>query len=103
MVTVESCDDTTPTTATAVAFQYAACTSGNTWGSITDATASGFTTTAGANQSYVISIRADGLSGSNKYVRMVNTESANDPVDGGIGVVLCQPKHPQDPPLAAIT
>ena len=103
VITVESCDATTPTTSTAVAFNYAACTSGNTWGSITAATSSGFTTTAGANQAYAIEIRADELSGTDKYVRMVATESANDPCDGAGLVILVDPKYPADPPREAIT
>jgi len=103
VITVESCDDTTPTTATAVAFDYQAMTSGNTWGSRTAATASGFTTTAGANQAYKIWIRDSELSGTDKYVRLKATESANDPVDGAIVTVLMGPKYPQDPPAAAIT
>ena len=103
VITVESCDDVTPTTATAIAFDYAVCTSGNTWGSRASATSSGFTTTAGANQAYKIWVRADELSGTDKYVRLKATESANDPVDGAILTLLLGPKYPQDPPAAAIT
>ena len=103
VITVESCDDTTPTTATAVAFEYQACTSGNTWGDRTSATSSGFTTTAGANQVYKIFIKDTDLSGTNSYVRLKATESANDPVDGAIVTVLLNPKYPQAPPKAAIT
>ena len=98
-ITVESCDDTSGTTTTAVAYKYQATTSGNTIGSITDAAAAGFTTTAGANQTYVISVRADGLSGTDKFMRLVATESANDPVDGAILSIGCKSKHPKDPPL----
>ena len=103
VVTIESCDDTTPTTATAVAFNYTTTTSGNTISSITAATASGFTTTAGTNHTYAMEIRADELSGTNKYVRMVATESANAPVDGAGLVILVNPKYPADPPREAIT
>ena len=103
VITIESCDDTTPTTTTAVAYNYTVCTSGNTWGSITAATSAGFTTTAGTNQAYAMEIRADELSGTNKYVRMVATESANDPVDGAGLVILVDPKYPADPPREAIT
>jgi hypothetical protein len=103
VITVESCDDVTPTTATAVAFDYQSCTSGNTWSSRAAATSSGFTTTAGANQAYKIWIRADELSGTDKFVRLKATESANDPVDGAIVTVLLGPKYPQDPPAAAIS
>jgi hypothetical protein len=103
VVTIESCDDTSGTTTTAIAYDYSVCTSGNTIGSITAATSSGFTTTAGANQSYMIAIGADELSGTDKYVRMVMTESANDPVDGAAGVLMVHPKYPADPPREAIT
>lgn len=103
VVTVESCDDTTPTTSTAVAFQYQITTSGNTISVITDATSSGFTTTAGANQTYAIEVRDDQLSGNNRYARIVFTESANDPVDGGLISLGMKPKHAQDPPKEMIT
>ena len=103
VITVESCDDVTPTTATAVAFDYQVMTSGNTWGSRAAASASGFTTTAGANQGYKIWVRADELSGTNKFVRLKATESANDPCDGAIITCLLGPKYPQDPPAAAIS
>jgi hypothetical protein len=103
VVTVESCDDTSATTSTAVAYNYAVCTSGNTWGNITAATSSGFTTTAGANQCYLIEIRDDQLSGTDKYVRAVFTESANDPVDGSVVSLGMNPKYPQDAPKEMIT
>jgi hypothetical protein len=103
VITVESCDDVSATTATAVAFDYEVMTSGNTWGSRAVATSSGFTTTAGANQGYKVWIRADELSGTDKFVRLKATESANDPVDGALITLLLGPKYPQDPPAAAIT
>ena len=102
-ITVESCDDTSGTTTTAVAFNYAVCTSGNTWGNITAATSSGFVTTAGANQAYAIEIRDDQLSGTDKYVRAVFTETANDPVDGAVISLGVDPKYPADPPREMIT
>lgn len=83
-ITVESCDDTTPTTTTAVAFHYRACTSGNTWGAVTAATTAGFTTTAGANQMYVIEVSADELSDGDIGVRLVATEVVDNPCDGAI-------------------
>ena len=103
VVTVESCDATTPTTATAVAFYYQENTSGNTWGARQTATSSGFTTTAGANQQYKMWVHDWGLSGTNKYVRLKATESANDPVDGAIITMLWGEKYPQGTPQAAIT
>ena len=84
-ITVLSCDDTTPTTTTGVAYRYR-ITTGTTPGDWADAAAAGFTTTAGANQVYEISILSNELSGDNQFVRFVMTESANDPVDGCVQV-----------------
>lgn len=83
-ITVESCDDVTPTTATAVAFKYWACTTPDVWGDMTAATAAGFTTTAAADKMYAIEISAEALSGTDKYVRMQCTEVADAAVDGAI-------------------
>ena len=101
-ITVESCDDTSATTSTAVAYNYAVCTSGNTWGALTAAGTAGFTTTAGANQCYAIEIRADQLSGSDQYVRAVFTETANAAVEGAVISIGFTPKYPQDPPKEMI-
>ncbi len=102
-ITVESCDDTTPTTTTAVAFRYTATTTGNTIGAITKAAAAGFTTTAGADQLYAISIKSDELSGSDKYVRMQVTEVDSTACDGAIISIGCYPRYAQDQPIEMIT
>jgi len=95
-ITVESCDDTTPTTSTAVAFRYRLCTSGDTFGAWTAVASTGFTTTAGANQVYEVNIRASELSTTDKYVRMQCTEVANSPCDGGICAILTGPRYAED-------
>jgi hypothetical protein len=97
-ITVESCDDVTPTTATAVAFKYTATTTGNTVGALTDAAAAGFATTAGINQVYTVSVRDTGLSGSNKFVRLQATEVVDSPCDGAIICIGFYPRYPQDVP-----
>lgn len=102
-ITVESCDDTTPTTTTAVAFRYQVTTSGNTIGATTKAAAAGFATTAGANQCYVISIKSDELSGSDKYVRLKATEVVDNPCDGAILAIGMYPRYEQDQPVEMIT
>lgn len=86
--TVESCDDVTPSTATAIAFDYWTCTSGDTWSDMTTAATTGFTTTAGANQMYAIEVDASELSGTDKYVRLKMVESTDDPCDGGLILIL---------------
>jgi hypothetical protein len=92
-ITVESCDDVVPTTTTAVAFRYKETTTGNTEGAITAAAAAGVATTAGANGMMVVSIRADELSGSDKFVRLVATEVVDSPVDGAIICVGGLPRY----------
>mgnify|MGYP004457986073 FL=1 len=94
-VTAVSCDDTTPTTATAVAFRYRRI-SGTTPGAWTAAAAAGFTTTAGANDIYQCMVEANGLSGTDQFVRWVMTESANDPVDGAAQIYLLNGRYEGD-------
>jgi len=94
--TVESCDDFTPTTATAVAFQYKRVTSPDTQVALVEAAAAGFTTTAGSNQIYVIEVASQQLVSGDVGVRLHGVESANDPVLGGILVVQSQPRFAHD-------
>lgn len=95
-VTIESCDDLVPTTTTAVAFTYKACTTGNTWGATTAAAAAGFTTTAGADQCYLVEITASQLSGTDQYVRMQLTEVVNNPCDGAVLCIMGRPRYTKD-------
>jgi len=92
VVTVESCDNVTPSTTTAMAFDYWACTSGDTWSDMSTATTAGFTTTAGENQMYAVEVNASELSGTDKYVRLKMVESTDDPVEGGVICILGGPR-----------
>lgn len=83
-ITVESCDDVTPTTATAVPFKYWECTTPDIWSDMKTATAAGFATTAGADSMYAVEIDASELSGTDAFVRMQCTELVDSPVDGAI-------------------
>ena len=62
-VTLEECDNLTPTTDTAIAFKYYAETTaaGDTLGALTAATSAGFATSANDNVTYVIEIDAADL------------------------------------------
>lgn len=88
VLTVESCDTVVPGTATAVAFNYWTCTTGDTWSDMQTATSAGFTTTAGTNQAYAIEINSSELYSTNKYARLTLTDSDSDPVDGTVVCVL---------------
>lgn len=84
-ITVEACDDVTPSSSTAVAFMYRACTTGDTWGSWTQATTAGFTTTAGSNQMYEVYVPAPELGAEGyAYCRLKAVEVVNSPVAGAI-------------------
>jgi len=86
-ITVEACDDITPSNTTAVPYRYRICTTGDTWGSWTSVAATGFTTTAGSSQMYEVRVDAGDLGATGYgYVRAKFTEVADDPVLGG---VLC--------------
>ena len=102
-ITVEACDDTTPSNVSAIPFRYRAVTTGDTQGALTEATASGFVTTAGANQMYEIEIDAEALSASGyKYARIKAVESVNDPVVGAILVQLFNLRFAGDQSASAI-
>jgi len=96
VVTVESCDDVSASTATAVAFKYWACTTPDVWGDMTAATTAGFTTSATANNMYAIEVDASELSGTDSFVNMICTESVNQPVDGAIMAIAGNPRYAQE-------
>lgn len=95
-ITVESCDDFTPSTATAIAFKSRSMTTNGTWGALTERTSAGFTTTAGANQVYAIAVRAADLVDGHVGVRLKMTEVVNSPVDGFVAAFFCRQKTCED-------
>lgn len=93
-ITVEACDDVTPSNTTAVPFYYRAITSNDTNAAMTAAAAAGFTTTAGSSQIYVIEVDEQELASAGyKYVRLKAVEVVDSPVLGGIVIVLNNPKY----------
>ncbi len=102
-ITVEASDDTSGSNVTAIPFRYKTMTSGDTEGALTTATTSGFTTTAGSSQVYLVEVDAQELGDTGyKYCRLKAVESANDPVLGGIMAYLIGPRYAQDVPASAI-
>ncbi len=95
--TVQGCDDVTPSNTTAVAFKYrkganGAGAGGDAMGAWTDATTSGFTTTAAEDAIYEILVEASTLPENRPFVRMLCTEATNDPVNGAVEILLCEPR-----------
>ena len=97
-ITVDACDDVTPSNTTAVAFMYRISTTPDTWGDWTQATATGFTTTAGSNQMYEVYCPADELAAAGYgYARLTAVEVANDPVLGGVNAYIVNPDYVVQP------
>lgn len=90
--TVEACDDTVPTNVSAVAFHYRQQSANDVQGTLTAATASGFTCTAAADRNITIEVDQEALIASGYgYVRLKAVESVDSPVLGGIMFELCEP------------
>lgn len=89
-ITVEECDDVTPTNSTAIAFVYriTAAAGGDTFGALTAATSAGYATIAGAAKMIVIEVPAAGLADGFPFVRLVLTELVDSPVDAGV-IAIC--------------
>ncbi|RMD51898.1 hypothetical protein D6827_01220 [Candidatus Parcubacteria bacterium] len=99
-VTVEECDDTTPTNSTAIAFTYYANTSADTsddFGAATSATASGFTTATSSTYIYLIEVKADQLSDGYPGVRLNFTAGGTGTVTGAILAILGDARYEGDP------
>lgn len=92
VVTVQACDDVTPTTTSAVAFKYQRVSNHQTSdvpGAVTAAAAAGFTTVAGSNQLYFVHVDPAVLAATGyRYARLHAVESVDSPLLGGILVVL---------------
>lgn len=96
------------TSTTAVPFKYRVCassTSVDTWGALTDATASGFSMTAGDNYQYMVEVNADDVEAAaagKLFVACKVTEVTNDPIVGVILGILWEPRYGLPIPLTAI-
>lgn len=102
-LTVEACDDTTPTNSEAIIFRYQTVTTGDTHSVLTAATTAGFTTTAGSSQIYKVIVEAQDLADSGyEYVRLKSVEVVDSPVVGCILAVLKQAKYDQEQQESAI-
>lgn len=103
-ITVLACDDTSPTNTTAIAFHYRAYTTGDTAGTLTAATTTGFVTTAGSSQLYAIEVDAQALAASGyAYVQLKAVESVDSPVLGGILAITSKLRYAQNVPHTQIT
>jgi len=103
-ITVEACDDVVPTTTAAVPFFYRTVTSGDVPSALTKATTSGFTTTAGSSQLYLVEVRVGDLASTGyNFVRLKATEVVDAAVLGGILILAGNPRNAQPIPATAIS
>lgn len=95
-ITVDACDTIGPVNTTAVAFVYRISTTPDVWGAWTQATVTGFTTTAGSNQVYQMYIDASELAAEGYgYARLTLDEVADDPVIAGVNAFVVTSYVPQ--------
>jgi hypothetical protein len=93
-ITVEACDNVTPTTTSAIPFHYRQVLSGDTEGALTAATSAGFTTTAGSSKIIIVSVAAQALAASGYgFVRLKAVEVVNSPVLGGVLIEMISPRY----------
>lgn len=90
-ITIQACDDATPSNTSAIAFRYRTLTTAgglDTWGAWQNATSSGVTPGAGAGKATLVEVRSDELPAGYPAVRLKLTESADDPVDAAVFAVV---------------
>lgn len=93
-ITVNACDNVTPSTRSAIPFRYREVLSGDTEGAITSATAAGYVTTAGSSKIILVEIDASALAPSGYgFVELTAVESVNSPVLAGVCFVAGEPRY----------
>lgn len=102
-LTVQSCDDATPSTGTAIAFNCREMATSDTWGALTAYESSGVTIAdADDNHVFAIEIDADELSGTNPAVRACLSAPASGNNLYTALALLSEPRRIEDVPVTAI-
>jgi hypothetical protein len=107
VVTVEECDDVTPTTNTAIAFRYresGATGTSDAYGALTAATSSGFTFAA-TDDDHILMIDINGadLTDGFPYARVVVTPGGSASASEVAILAIGEPRYPQSDQVTAIT
>ena len=87
VVTVESCDDVTPTNTTTIPFWSREILTTDVDSAITRRAAAGFTPTAGSSKIILIEVDAKDLVDGDAFVRLDMAEGVDSPVLGGVHVI----------------
>ena len=103
-ITVEACDDVSPSNVAAVPFRYKQITGADVEGALTEADATGYVTTAGSNRIDIVEVDAAYLASKGYgYCRLKAVESVNDPVLAGILILVEKINHGQDQMASLLT
>lgn len=94
-LTVLASTDASQTSAEAIPFRYRKMTTGasDVLGSVTNATAAGFTTTANEDSIYEIEVLSSALPDTKPWVHLKVTEATNDPVNGCIIALVSESRY----------
>lgn len=87
-LTLEACDNFTPSNVVAIPFKYRRLASGDTLGDFTDATAAGFTTAAGGSDKYILEVDSVDLPAGYPNARLKSVEVVDAAVDAGVDILL---------------
>ena len=103
-ITVEACDDTTPSTTVAVPFTYQLNTATDVYAAHAEASASGVLFTAGANLILKVDVDVEALLASGySYIRLKSSEVGDFTYVGCILAILTEGRVEEDIPATAIT
>ncbi len=105
VITVQNATDAAGTSPTDIPFRYrrvAATGTSDVPGALTEASATGFTTTAGSNQVYLIEVLAEELDEAKPFVAMTLTEGTDAVVAASVLAILGAPRFPGSTMLTAI-
>lgn len=108
VITVLASASAAGTSTTALPFKYRVCASSttvDTWGALTDATASGVSMTAGDNYIYIVEVTSEDVVATvdgKPFVALKVTEVTNDPIDAAVLILLGEQRFEGAVPLTAI-
>lgn len=95
-VLVNSCDDVTPTTRTAMPYYSREVLTTDVQSAVTKRAAAGFVTTVGADRIVIIEVRAEDLVAGDGFVELEMDESVDSPVLGGVIAMFGQGRYKED-------
>lgn len=97
-ITAVACDDTSASSTSAVAFRYKYSTTFDTWSAWAEATTAGITTSATADNIYLLFVPAAELASTGyKYIKFQSVEGANQPADAMILCGVVNPRYQEQP------